>query len=150
MPTYEIKYKRRKVSGRMPEAFKNPKEVADYLLKNCYNVDELWREQAYALFLDARNRIKGHLLVSYGGTASTTLDIRLIVKAALDTFAFGVVLSHNHPQGDPEPSSADIKMTADLKKALSLFDINLTDHIIIGEKSIFAFSEDVATKYKIN
>lgn len=148
MATYEIHYTRRKLSDISPEPLMTPQKAVLYLLDNCYAKDELWREQSYALFLDRTNRVKGHMLLSYGGTTGTAFDLRLIVKGALDSFAEAVILSHNHPSGDSAPSQDDIQNTGKLKQALGVFDMKLIDHIIIGENEIFSFQEERKLKIK--
>ena len=63
-------------------------------------------------------------------------------RRALMNNAYGIILIHNHPSGNPYPSQEDIRLTANLKKACSLMDIQLHDHIIIGDDSWFSFGMD--------
>ena len=70
------------------------------------------------------------------------VDTRKIVRTALDENASFVILFHNHPSGDPSPSKADIAETHKLQKALQVFDLKLTDHIIVSDAKFFSFSEE--------
>lgn len=105
--------------------------------------EDSFRESFYAVFLDRRQRPIGNFLVGVGGTDKVTVDLKLICAAALGCLAAGVILAHNHPSGNPVPGQADIQQTEAIKKALSLFDICLLDHIVIGEKEYFSFGEEV-------
>lgn len=78
--------------------------------------------------------------------ASTIIDTKMIVKAALDTFSSGVILCHNHPSGNPRPSQADIRETEKLQKGLDFFSMRLLDHIILTEDNAFYFSSNTSKK----
>ena len=80
---------------------------AESVLRAIYekeNIDLAICEVCIALLLNQDNKITGYYKVSQGGTASTIIDAKMIVKAALDTFSSGVILCHNHPSGNPRPS----------------------------------------------
>lgn len=147
MSVYTIIYKRKKISDKPQAQIKTSKSAMDYAMANCYNKDELWREKVYVIYMDISNNTLAHQLVSVGGYTASTQDIRLIIKGALDSMATKIVLLHNHPSGDPKPSQNDIKETEKLKKACSAFDIQLLDHIVIGENSFFSFQDEVVVKY---
>ena len=108
-----------------------------------FREEDSFRESCLAVFTDQRHRPIGNFLVGVGGTNRVTIDVKLVCAAAAGCLASGVILAHNHPSGDPKPSPKDITQTGDLKKALSLLDIELLDHIIIGEKEYFSFCEEV-------
>ena len=146
MPTYEIVYSRIKVSDKNEAPLSNPTKAYDYLMKNCFSPADMWRESAWAVFLDNRNAPIGKILISIGGINATWIDTKLVVKSALDSFAKGVILSHNHPSSDPMPGHKDILETDKLRKALAFFDIELTDHIVVTEESFYSFKEEVAIK----
>lgn len=147
MATYEISIVRKTLNDNPVTVANSPKETLEYLLGNCFSAEEMWREKAVALFLDAGRNIIGHILVSIGGSTSTTFDKRIILKGALDTMASAVILCHNHPSGNPHPSQSDLQETADLKKACNIFDIKLLDHIILGESTWFSFSDEKVFRY---
>lgn len=122
---------------------------AETILRAIYekeNIDLEICEVCIALLVNRTNTPIGYYKVSQGGTTSTTIDVKMITKAALDTFSGGVILCHNHPSGSPRPSQADIKETQKLKKALDIFDISLLDHIILTEDNAFFFSTNASRK----
>jgi len=147
MAIYEIVYTRRKLSDDNAPVLDTPAKAAEFIRANCMDPDEMWREKAFALFLDKKKRLLSRLLISVGTSDSTAIDTRLVVKAALDSLASGVILTHNHPSGDPTPGGADLTETKRLRQALESMDITLCDHIIIGDDE--AYSMSVEKRFKI-
>lgn len=147
MAIYTIIYKRVKVSNNSVAALNNHQSAIQYALDNCYGRDDLWREKCYAIYVDRQNRPISHLLIGEGGFDNVSIDIKLILKAALDSNANGIILLHNHPSGNPNPSSKDIENTFKLKKACAAFDIHLIDHLVLGENNYFSFNEEVVKTY---
>lgn len=94
-----------------------------------------------ALFLNIRGRILAYRNIGTGTVNSVTLDMRLMVSLAVHTLATSVILVHNHPTGDLEPSKADIALTKRARKALNLIDVKLVDHFIISDKDGFSMFE---------
>lgn len=80
--------------------------------------------------------------LSKGGIASTTVDLRLLLKKGLEVGATGLLLAHNHPTGNLQPSKADIALTEKINKAAKVIDIQLLDHLIVSEKSYFSFADE--------
>lgn len=132
--------------NEQPVSVAGPANVVSYLMANVYDKDEMYRESCYAVMMDKSNRIVGHYLVSVGGLDKTVIDVRLICKAALDAFATGVILTHNHPSGNPLPSQGDIANTARVKKALNCLGLQLVDHIVVAKNSFYSFSDERVTK----
>lgn len=99
------------------------------------------REEFTVLFLDNQHRLIAHETLFRGTINSMTVYPREVVKAGLKHNAAAVVLSHNHPSGYAEPSSADRQMTTRLQQALELVDIRLLDHLVVGGMEIVSFSE---------
>jgi len=93
---------------------------------------DLEHEVFACLFLDNRHRLISYEPLFRGTIDSASVYPREVVKAALACNAAAVVLAHNHPSGVAEPSRADIDITSRLKKALSLIDVRILDHIIVG------------------
>ncbi len=93
------------------------------------------------LFLDTRNRVICFEEMFHGTIDGASVYPRVVVQRALEVNASGVMLTHNHPSGDPEPSPADITLTQRLKGALGLVDIRILDHIVIGATSTVSFAE---------
>lgn len=105
----------------------------------------MWREKAYAVYLNRQNEVIAHLQLSIGGLTHTVLDKRLVIKGALDSLADGVIIAHNHPSGDSIPSKNDIQETDELRRVCSAMDIKFIDHIVLAEKEFFSFNDDVKT-----
>ena len=82
--------------------------------------------------LNTRRRVKGHYLVSIGTMDSVLVSPREVFRLAIMTSAAALVLTHNHPSGDPSPSEADIRVTRDLIRAGQLLKIEVLDHVVMG------------------
>jgi DNA repair protein RadC len=84
------------------------------------------------LLLNTRRRVKGHQIVTTGTLDTTLVHPREVFRAAVIASASAVLLMHNHPSGDPTPSSADIKVTHELVRAGQMIQIEVLDHVIMG------------------
>ena len=101
------------------------------------------QEQIVCMYLNRANRIIGVYPLSLGGITGTVADIRLILSVALKIAATSIILSHNHPSGNLEPSAADKGLTAKIKEACTHFDISLMDHIILSaEGGYYSFMDE--------
>jgi DNA repair protein RadC len=120
----------------------SPIQAYQYLMRHCYNLSEMWREKAFAVYLSKKCEVIGHMLISVGGFDSTLFDIRLILKGALDCQASKIIISHNHPTGDPLPSQADIRKSDQLLNACRQLELEMADHIVIGDNCFFSFHEE--------
>ena len=96
----------------------------------------LEHEEFHVMYLDTRHRIIAVDPMARGTVDGAEVHPREIVKAALAYNAAAVILAHNHPSGNPEPSAADRAITARLKQALALVDIRVLDHIVVGETCV--------------
>jgi DNA repair protein RadC len=94
-----------------------------------------------ALVLNTKNFIRGHYLISIGSLNQTIAEVRECYRTAIVASAFGLIIGHNHPSGDPSPSSADQRMTREMAEAGKLLRIELIDHIIVGDPGYFSFRE---------
>lgn len=104
---------------------------------------DLPHEECWVMFLNKANRCIGKERISSGGTSSTVIDIKMVMKKAIEKLTGGIILFHNHPSGIPRPGKRDIEQTEALRKAAGLMDITLLDHIIIGRKGYFSFSDSL-------
>ena len=120
----------------------NPKDVYRLMLPEMRGIDH---EECWGLFLNRANYIIGKECLSKGGLDSTVLDVKTIVRKALETKATAVIIVHNHPSGNPLPGTNDIKETGRLKKGLETCGIDLTDHVIIAEDSFYSFADEQST-----
>lgn len=99
-------------------------------------------EQFKVLFLNGSNHVLGCYEVSSGGRTGTVADPRLIFAAALQVGAIGIILVHNHPSGNLQPSTADCLLTEKLVAAGRVLDIAVRDHLIITPAGFFSFSDE--------
>ena len=99
-------------------------------------------EQAFILFLNKSNKINGYYHHSSGGIDGTVMDIQMISGMALKSLSKGVIIAHNHPSGNINPSESDKEITKQLKEALELFNIKLMDSIILTDSSYFSFADE--------
>lgn len=98
------------------------------------------REVFLVMFLDSQHRIIESAELFQGTIDSATVYPREVVKAALSMNAAAVIIAHNHPSGDTTPSSADKNITKKIQESLSLVDIRVVDHIIVGGDKNFSFA----------
>ncbi len=103
---------------------------------------DIAHEEFWLLMLNRANRVLGRFKVSQGGLSGTVIDTRIILKKALDNLASSIIVCHNHPSGNNQPSDADVKITEKLKKAAEMLEIKLLDHVIIADKSYFSFADE--------
>ncbi|WP_312288394.1 JAB domain-containing protein [Chryseobacterium gleum] len=100
------------------------------------------QEEVKILFVNSSNTVIGFYSLSRGGITSSLVDIRLILSVALKCLATGLILVHNHPGGNLNPSSADLAIVKKLKTACKLLDIALLDSIIITKESYTSFNDE--------
>lgn len=128
--------KRYKING--------PNEAAAllYMVMKGKPVEECW-----VLYLNHANKVLRRKRVTFGGTSSTVFDTQVILRDAIYLNASGIILSHNHPAGDPKPSRADISATKQLTDGANTLGINLMDHIIITDTCYYSFSDERKSNY---
>lgn len=103
---------------------------------------DLPHEEFWILILNRSNHVIDKVRISQGGISGTVIDARLILKNALEKFASGLILCHNHPSGNTEPSEPDKKITQKIQNAANFMEINVLDHIIIADKHFFSFADE--------
>ncbi len=91
------------------------------------------QETAWVILLNRKYKALGRVMISLGTMTSTLLGIREVFRAAILGNAAAIVVCHNHPSGDPAPSTADFEVTRQLKAASGVMDIQLLDHVIVGD-----------------
>ncbi|WP_449438807.1 JAB domain-containing protein [Pedobacter steynii] len=99
-------------------------------------------EEFKILLLNRRNRVLGLVSISSGGVSGTIADPKLIFATALKSCASGLIICHNHPSGELNPSAEDIKLTNKLKDGGALLDIKILDHLIIGTDGFYSFADE--------
>ena len=101
----------------------------------------LSHEEFWVIYLNQQHRLLNKSCLSKGGIAQSTVDIRLLLKRALEVGATAIIVVHNHPSGALDPSEADKQVTAKIKTAAHQLDIRLLDHLIVSEKGYFSFAD---------
>lgn len=105
-------------------------------------LSDLPHEEFWILLLNRNNLVLDKLMVSQGGLSGTVIDVRIILKMALEKLACSIILCHNHPSGNLIPSEADKEITRKIKEAGKHMDIPVLDHVIIGNGSYFSFADE--------
>lgn len=114
-------------------------DVAGYLRPM---IGDLPHEEFWALFLNRQNKVIDARRLSQGGLTGTVIDVRLVLKMAIEKHATSLIFAHNHPSGNLEASDADRKITRQLKEAGAIMDIPLLDHLIITQGGYFSFADE--------
>jgi DNA repair protein RadC len=112
------------------------------LLKSLWSDKIEYVEEFYVLLMNKANKVLGISKISEGGLSGTLVDPKRIFQTALKTNALGIILAHNHPSGNLQPSEADIKITKKIKDAGFMLDIAVLDHIIIGDDRYYSFADE--------
>ena len=99
-------------------------------------------EEFWVLFLNKANKVIKKYSVSSGGVSGTVADPKIIFKTGLENLASAIILVHNHPSGNLQPSEADIALTKKLKDSGSLLEINILDHIIFTDNGYLSFADE--------
>jgi DNA repair protein RadC len=103
---------------------------------------DLHHEEFWLLLLNKANEVFARERLSTGGTAGTVVDLKMVLKAALNARAAGIIAVHNHPSGNLQPSQADLDLTKKLRQAGDLLDLPLLDHLIVSERGYFSFADE--------
>ncbi|HFA49076.1 MAG TPA: DNA repair protein RadC [Bacteroidetes bacterium] len=99
-------------------------------------------EEFWMLLLNKSNKLIGKMQLSIGGTDATIADVKIIFRKAIEGQAASIVVCHNHPSGSLRPSQADIDLTKKIKEAGKIVDVQLMDHVIIGDGGYFSFRDE--------
>ncbi|MGZ5284712.1 MAG: RadC family protein [Kaistella sp.] len=133
--------------GRRRAAQEVPDKIQISESKDIYKVlqpylSDLRTEEFWAVFLNQNNRILGKSKLSSGGINQSVVDVRILFKTALEHFATGIAIAHNHPSGNLKPSHDDLKITKQIAEAGKILNIQLLDHLIISQNSYFSFADE--------
>ena len=105
-------------------------------------IADLPNEEFWVLHLNKANRIIDKERISIGGIGGTVVDVKIILKSALEKLASAMILVHNHPSGNLTPSDADLSITKKLRDAATYLEIMVLDHVIIGDKNYYSFADN--------
>ena len=103
---------------------------------------DLTQEAFWIILLDRRSKVIALEEIHVGGMSAMVVDPKIIFQKALERKASAIILSHNHPSGAPSPSIEDIRLTEKINAAGNFIDINILDHIIIGEGTYYSFADE--------
>jgi DNA repair protein RadC len=135
-------YELRKNQTDFPKMkIQNANDSSEFI-KQFYQDDIEIYESFFLLLLNQQNHTIGYAKISQGGITGTVVDVRIIAKYAVDSLATGIILAHNHPSGNVNPSQSDISITKKVKEAMNLFDISVLDHIILTVDSFYSFANN--------
>lgn len=135
----ELGRRRREEHIREKPVLNSSKRVYEYFR---YRLQDLTHEEFWVLYLNTACRVLDSQLIGRGGNDFTPVDIRTILRFALQNKAHSLVLIHNHPSGTRSPSQADRQLTDKIFEAAKLMDIHLNDHLIFTDDSYFSFRDD--------
>jgi DNA repair protein RadC len=132
--------RRRKLS-EVPEIpqIKSSKDVFELISPL---LSDLPHEEFWILFLNRSNKVINRMKLSQGGISGTVTDVRMVMKKAIEYLASGIIVCHNHPSGNLNPSESDTRITQKIKEAGNIMDIQLLDHLIISEKDYYSFADN--------
>ncbi len=117
-------------------------EVYNFILTQ-WDLDLIeFQEECKVILLNRANSVLGVYNLSKGGVAGTVVDIKIIMSVALKCNASNIILVHNHPSGNMQPSEADKNITNKLNNACELLEVKLLDHLIICKDEYYSFAHN--------
>lgn len=132
---------RRRAAQEVPEKIKIETSQDSYKILSPF-LSDLQTEEFWVLFLNQSAKLIGKSKLSSGGISSAIVDIRILFKAAIENFATGIIIAHNHPSGNLKPSQQDLDLTKQILEAGKILDILLFDHLIITQNAYFSFADE--------
>ena len=117
------------------------KDTYQYL-KEIWSKHLCYKEEFYLICLNRANKVLGYSVISVGGIAGCIVDVRIIFQTALKANASVIIIAHNHPSGNLQPSDQDISLTKKILEAGLLMQIPLLDHIIITSEGYYSFADE--------
>ena len=116
---------------------------ASSIFTEVFNGEVEYRENMYVLLLNRANKVLGVSHISMGGVSGTVCDPKILFQVALKAHASGIILCHNHPSGNRNPSDADERLTRKIQEGGKILDIPLLDHIILTpDNEYFSFADE--------
>ena len=128
------------VQGKKKNSLLSPRQVYELLIPK---IGHLKKEHFVLVSFDTRNTVIGIDTISVGTLNASLVHPREMFEIAIQRHAASVIISHNHPSGDPDPSDEDIRVTEKLMEAGKLFGIQVLDHIIVGNDAFYSFSTEM-------
>ena len=133
--------------GRRKTAAEPEKKVTIRSSKDSYQLFypimcDLPHEELWIALTNRQGKVIEKVKISQGGISGTNADLRIIMKAAINSACSGIILCHNHPSGNLQPSAEDDALTSRLGKAVQLMEIKLLDHIIVCDKHYYSYADE--------
>jgi DNA repair protein RadC len=121
---------------------KSPADAARYLLERVYvPFEDFNQEEMWVLLLNSKCRVTHEVMIYRGTLNSAPVRVGELFREAVRFGAAAILIAHNHPSGDPEPSPEDIQVTQEIQTAGRLLDIQLLDHVVVGRNSYSSLKE---------
>ena len=117
-------------------------ESAEKFIRQFYGDDLEIFESFFILLLNRANETIGYAKISQGGIVGTVVDKKILLKYVVESLASGIILAHNHPSGNTNPSQADLNITKDLQQLCKLVDSEVLDHVILTADSFYSFADN--------
>ncbi|MCI9607522.1 MAG: DNA repair protein RadC [Muribaculaceae bacterium] len=136
---FELGIRCRDEKARANDVVRSSKDAYTYMRAYLERLDH---EEFWILTLSRSNRITDRIRISQGGTSATVVDVKMLIKAALDRLASGIIAIHNHPSGNDRPSVEDDRLTGKIKEAAGLLDMKLLDHLIIAGDTYYSYNDN--------
>lgn len=137
--TMELGKRRKEANVFEKKKITASQDAADFFLPM---LGDLNHEEFWVMLLNRGNKIIDTFMVSQGGISGTVIDVRLILKTALEKMASSLILCHNHPSGTMQASNADLQITKKIKDAAEIMDIAVLDHVIIGHNKYLSLADE--------
>lgn len=116
-----------------------PSKAYDLMLDKLTGLDQ---EEFWVIYLNTAKRVITRARISQGGVAATVVDVKIVLRHAIDNLASAIILVHNHPSGSLRPSAHDDALTDKLKNAAKLIDVCVVDHIIFSSRGFYSYSDE--------
>lgn len=139
MATFELSARKKSHERALKETITSSMDA--YLMMRPV-LEDLAFEEFWLMTLNRKNTVTGKYKISEGGITSTVVDQRKIFKLALDNRSTAIILFHNHPSGNTQPSESDNVLTRKLIDAGKLLDINVLDHLILADDAYYSFADE--------
>lgn len=132
---------RRKSLQEIPDKPQVSSSKDAYILLKSY-LEDLQTEEFWALFLNQSNKVIHTEKLTQGGITQSVVDVRILFKVALEKYATGIIVAHNHPSGSLKPSSEDKSITEKISEGGKILNVQLLDHLIITRSAYFSFNDE--------
>jgi DNA repair protein RadC len=139
MAALELGRRRKENGTSFKTVITNSSDAANYFRPL---LEDLPHEEFWVLLLNRSNTVIDKFMVSQGGVTGTVIDVKLILKIALEKLACSLILCHNHPSGNVMASDADKKVTKKIKDAAEIMEISVLDHVIIAHDQYLSFADE--------